>query len=371
MNRHRSTCSDHARSACKIFIHSFLLLSILFTSCDHRTPRQAIIRPVLSIVAAPHRGPMDGYSGIIEPRYHTDLSFRVLGRVVARDVNVGDTVKVGQRLAALDREIFEIAVRSQEAVLSNARAQQVNSQANLNRQLKLLEQNVTPQAEFDMAKQANEAAVSAVAQAQADLDKAREQLTYTELVADMDGVVTGIAAETGQTVNAGQTVISIASPELREAVVDLGEDVVSLLQPGAEFMVSLQISPDIESIGHIREIAPQADATTRTRRVRIMLSDPPEAFRLGATITAYSKTVLKTNIQLPASAILESNGSTFVWIIDEVNSRVNRVPVMVSNRNEQGVEIASGLQPGVRVVTAGIHCLTEGQPIRFNPKDLR
>ncbi len=352
------------------FVCLFTSLVVLLTGCERKDMRPAAVRPVLSVLAAPHSGPTDGYSGTIEPRYHTDLGFRALGRVVARDVNVGDSVKVGQRLAALDPEVLEIAVRSQEATLSNVLAQGVNSEANLKRQSILLAQNVTPQAEFDMAKKTNEAAVAAVAQAQADLDKAREQLSYSELLADMDGVVTSIAAETGQTVNAGQTIVSIASPDLREAVVDLGEDVVAALAIGAEFKVALQIGGTIETTGQVREIAPQADATTRTRRVRIALSDPPDSFRLGATITAFSKVALQTNIRLPQSAILESDGSTFVWVVDQANKKVNRVSVNVLTRNDQDVEIASGIEPGDRVVTAGVHSLTDGQPIRWNRGDM-
>jgi len=322
------------------------------------------------MVAAPHSGPTDGYSGTIEHRYHTDLGFRALGRIVARDVNVGDSVKIGQRLAALDPEVLEIAVRSQEATLSNVLAQRVNSEANLKRQTLLLAQNVTPQAEFDMAKKTSEAAVAAVAQAQADLDKAREQLGDSQLLADMDGFVTNIAAETGQTVNAGQTVVSIASPDLREAVVDLGEDVVAALAIGAEFQVVLQNGGTIETIGQVREIAPQADTTTRTRRVRIALSNPPDSFRLGATVTAFSKIALQTNIRLPSSAILESDCSSFVWVVAQANKKVHRFSVDVLTRSDQGVEIAKGIEPGDRVVTAGVHSLTDGQPIRWNLGDM-
>ncbi len=359
----------HSTFFTKMQIVCFGLLLVL-SGCGHKETSHTVVRPVLSVVASAQSGPTDGYSGLIEPRYRTDLGFRVLGKIVARDVNVGDSVKAGDRLAAIDPELLQFAVRSTEALLSNAQAQLVNSESNLKRQTTLLARKITPQAEFDAAQQANEAAASAVTQAHANLAKAREQLFYTELFADIDGVVMSIAAEAGQTVAAGQTVISIASPELREAVVDLGEEVVSSLADGAEFRVTLQISPNIEAIGRVREMAPQADATTRTRRVRIALTDPPDAFRLGATITAYSKIALQERIRLPHSAVLNKDGSTFVWIVDEVNKKVNRAPVSISNRDENGVEIADGIQVGVRVVTAGVNSLTEGQSIRLNPGDL-
>ncbi len=350
----------------------FIGVSLMSAGCHREAASEPppAVRPVLSMMATPQSGPVDGYSGTIEPRYQTDLGFRILGRIVARDVSVSDSVMVGQRLAALDPEVLETAVRSAEAVLSNEVAQRANSESNLKRQTMLLAQNATPQAEVDLATKANEVAVAAVVQAQSDLDKANEELSYAELKSDLDGVVTNIFAETGQTVTAGQKVVSIANPNLREAVVDIGEDVVSTIHPETEFRVTLQVSPDIETTGIVREVAPQADAKTRTRRVRIAITDPPEGFRLGATITAFPKSRLQPNIHVPRTAVLESDGATFVWLVDEANKRVNRVPVTIVDRHDQSVEVVAGIQAGDRVVTAGVHSLQDGQPIRCNPGDL-
>ncbi len=129
------------------------------------------IRPVLSVAAAPRGGVENGYSGIVEPRYQTNLSFRLLGQIVTRDVNVGDQVKVGQTLATIDPVVLQIAVDSAEATLANAMAQSENAKGSLQRQTQLLAKNATSQSEFDVAQKNAEAAISAVAQAQADLDK--------------------------------------------------------------------------------------------------------------------------------------------------------------------------------------------------------
>lgn len=345
-------------------------LCFLFMGC-HTEKKKAVakhepVRPVLTMVATPQSGPADSYTGTIEPRYRTDLGFRVLGRIVARDVNVGEFVKVGQRLEALDPEVLEIAVRSQKAALSNAIAQRANSESNFKRQSELMQRNIISQAAFEAAKQADEAAAAEVTRAQESLAKATEQLSYTSLTADMNGVVMGIYAETGQTVAAGQTVITIANPELREAVVDLGEEVVAALPIGAEFRITLQVIAKIETTGEVREIAPQADAATRTRRIRIALRDPDEAFRMGATITATPKVVLQDQIRVPASALLDETGETFVWVVDQENNKVHRTRVSVSSRDENGAQIEEGVQAGERLVTAGVHSLTEGQSIRWN-----
>lgn len=346
-------------------------LALLLAGCneDSATP-PAPPRPVLSVVVDPQSGRERGYAGVIEPRYHTDLGFRVLGRIIARDVNVGDLVKAGQQLAALDPQISDFTVRSLEASLSNARAQLANTDATLQRQTTLLAQKIASQADFDSAQQAQQAAAAAVTQAEANLAKAREQHGYNRLDADSDGVVTAVDAEVGQTVAAGQTVVSVARPDVREAVVDLGDDEIAALPPGAAFKVTLQIDPSVETAGRVREIAPQADATTRTRRVRIALDDPPAAFRLGTTVTATPKVVLASSIRLPATAILERDGGTFVWVVDEARKSVRRVPVRIGRRADGTVEIAGGLDAGARVVTAGVHSLTDGQAVRFGQGDM-
>ena len=101
----------------------------------------------------------------------------------------------------------------------------------------------------------------------ANLTKALEQLGYAELKADFDGVVTAVSADVGQVVTPAQTVVTIARPDLREAVVDIGPDFPVPLRIGLSFRVSLQLLPTVQVEGRIREIAPQADPLTRSYRV--------------------------------------------------------------------------------------------------------
>lgn len=358
----------------KLAVAVYVALAVVFVGATVGCKKTDVeldepVRPVLSIVARP-RGPGEtGYSGIIEPRYQADLSFRLLGRIVSRDVDVGDQVKVGQTLAKLDPVELEIAVRSATASVSNAIAQRDNAAKSLGRQTKLLATNASSQADFDVAKKNAEAATSALAQAQTDLDKANEELSYASLKADIDGVVTGIFAEVGQTVTAGQTVMSIANPNEREAVVDISEDMIRTIVVGAEYRIVLQISEKIECMGKVREIAPQVDAKTRTSRVRISLTNAPEGFRLGATIKAFSLSDAKTNVYLPETAILERDGQTFVWLVDTTKKQVNSVKVTIAQRDGNGVELESGVHSGDRVVIAGVNSLENGQSIRWRIGD--
>ncbi len=235
---------------------------------------------------------------------------------MTREVNVGDQVKAGQTLATIDPVVLQIAVDSAEAALANAMAQSENAKGSLERQTQLLAKNATSQSEFDIAQKNAEAAISAVAQAQADLDKAQEELSYASLKADIDGVVTAITSEVGQTVSAGQTVISIANPDLREAVVDIGEEVIGTIAVGTEYRLVLQISDKIECRGKVREIAPQVDTKTRTSRVRISLIDPPDGFRLEQPFApTHSQNVNQISTCRPRHCLSVMDKRLFGWWI--------------------------------------------------------
>jgi RND family efflux transporter MFP subunit len=202
-----------------------------------------------------------------------------------------------------------------------------------------------------------------VARAQANLTKALEQLGYAQLKSDFAGVVTAVGANVGQVVSPGQSVVTVARPDIREAVVDIGPDFPVSLTVGLPFIVSLQLLPGVEVEGQIREIAPQADPVTRTQRIRIALNDPPPSFRLGATVTAKLSSE-RSALHVPASAVLTKDAESFVWIVDLPASTVSLRRVDLS-QDATGIQVTSGLDAGTRIVTAGIHSLTQGQQVKI------
>jgi membrane fusion protein, multidrug efflux system len=236
--------------------------------------------------------------GTIESRYQTDLGFRLLGRLIARPVNVGDLVAEGQTIAAIDSTALELTVRSARADLSKAQALLANASATEERKRSLITSDATTKQAVDDAEQVRAGAEASVARAQANLTKTLEQLGYAQVKTDFAGVVTAVGAEVGQVVSPGQTVVTVARPDVREAVVDIGADFQVTLTIGLR---SLQLLPAVQVQGQIREIAPQADPVTRRQRIRIALSDPPPSFRLGATVTArlrdYQNTILVAGIR--------------------------------------------------------------------------
>lgn len=350
-----------------------ILLGLLaLTACeDEAVPPPEPIRPVYSLIAEPQPRRTIRLAGTVEPQFKTDLSFRVLGRMIARPVNVADLVKKGQVLAALDPTALELAVRSAVADVSNAQAQLANAFGVEDRQRQLLETNVTAKATYESAQQALAAAQSNVVRAQANLTKAREQLGYAQLTSDYDGVVTATSAEIGQVVQPGQTVVTVARPDVREAIIDVPDAQAGGLAIGTPFEVALQLNPAIKVAGQVREIAPQADAVTRTRRVKIALENPPEMFRIGTTVTVSATTDAAPTIRLPRTAVLDKDGKSYVWIVDPKTSAVAAREVRTAPDTPLLVTLVSGVAPGDRVVTAGVHSLSDGQTVKIDQGELR
>lgn len=339
------------------------LLALAGCSRSEEKPPE-IVRPVLSVVIEPKTVETFGFAGSVEPQYSADLAFRLLGRVVSRDVKVGDLVTKGTTIAALDPTALELAVQASKADLSNAQAQFANAAASEERQRALLASANTSQSVFDAAQQARQAAAAGVERANAALAKSQEQLGYARLFSDFDGVVTAVGAEVGQTVSPGQTIVTVARTDPREAVVDIPDQLTGDLTVGTPFEIILQSLPTIKTDAKLREVAPQSEGATRTRRVRLTLINPPSAFRLGSTITATRMTKVAPTIELPMSALLEKDGSQKVWIVDPQSSSVSTREIKVASKNGGSFTVAGGLEAGMRVVTAGVHSLTEGQKVK-------
>jgi len=341
-----------------------LACALALAGCQPEAKAPEPVRPVQSVLLeADHVADVVAI-GVIEPRYKTDLGFRVLGRLTTRPVYVGDLVKEGQTVGIIDSTALELAVRSAKGQLAKAEAQFATVRATEERQRTLITSDATTKQTLDNAEQARAGAEATVAHEQASLTKAIEQLGYSQIKADFAGVVTAVGAEVGQVVSPGQSVVTIARPDVREAVVDIGEDFPVPLQVGLPFTVSLQLLPAVRVEGRIREIAPQADPVTRLRRVRIALSNPSDNFRLGSTVTAKLDKHEGTMLRVPASALLAKDGANFVWIVDQPASTVSLQKVDVI-ADQTGARVTGGLAAGARVVTAGIHSLEPGQHVRI------
>ena len=160
-------------------------------------------------------------------------------------------------------------------------------------------------------------------------------------------------------------VVRLARQRGRDAVFDVPGQLLRSAPSASQITVRLTDDPSVTASGRVREIAPQADPVTRTFEVKVGLNDPPEAMRLGSTVTGSVKLETEPTISIPASALTEFNRAPAVWIVDPKNLTVSLRNVELLRHDPGTVVIAQGIETGDVVVTAGVQALHPGQKVRL------
>jgi RND family efflux transporter MFP subunit len=344
-----------------------LAVPILLSACRRaEEPPAPEIRPVRVLtVAKGAAGDTVTLTGTVQAQTEINQSFRIDGRLLERNVNVGDTVRPGQLIARLDSQNEETSLQSVRAQLAAARAQLSEAQNNYARMRDLVAENAVSRATYESAESLLKTAESQVESVQSSVTLAENRLSYTRLVSDVAGVVTAVAAEPGEVVGAGRPIVQLAREGARDAVFDVPPRIKGSVPPNAELTVTLTADPKVTTTGVVREVSPRADPVTGTFRVRFRLVNPPPAMRLGTTVTGRMRLATAPAIEVPPSAVFRADRQSAVWVVDPKTGLVATRTIEIRSSDPNRVEVASGLNPGDVVVTAGIQALRPGQKVRL------
>lgn len=352
------------------FLSVLLLPLMISAGCSNQHEQtQAVTRPVKVFrVGAPSSTGVQHFAGEVRARIETPLSFRVAGKLLERKVDVGDRVRKGQLLAILDSNDYRLAVQGLKAQLASAQADSTFLRDDLARYRELLAQQVISPPEFERHETAYTTARERTAALEAQLEQAHNQLTYTELHADRDGVVTTLDVEAGQVLVAGQAVVKLAQLDEKEIHFDVPEHRLSEIQRQQDVSVALWADDNRRFKARIREIASAADPASRTYRVKARLLEGLDAAQLGMTATVHIAANSASGIAIPLSAVYTPQNQPdhpSVWLVDEQAATVKSVPVKLGE-TLVGEQIAvEGLAAGQLLVSAGVHRLAEGQAVRL------
>jgi len=339
------------------------LLSACQPEADTAPPQ---VRPVRTVAVVKREvGETVSYTGRIQAENETRLSFRISGRMVERSVNVGDHVEPGQVVAKLEPQDELNALRTAQASVAAAQGQLNQAQSNFDRQQTLLARDIASRAQFEQAESALKTARAQLDTAEAQLKAAKDRVSYTELRVDSAGTVIATGAEAGEVVQAGQMVIRVARKDGRDAVFDVPAQLLRSAPSDPLISVSLSDDPAVTAIGRVREVSPQADPVTRTFEVKVGLTDPPAAMRLGATVVGRMKLDTAPVIEIPATALTEFDRRPAVWVVDPSSLTVSLRNVEVARNDPATIAISQGLDSGEIVVTAGTQALHPGQKTRL------
>jgi len=343
-----------------------LALSVLcLSACSKPETVQEPVRAVKVItVGASSLSAGSEFAGEVRARVETRLGFRVAGKITQRQAEMGQHVKAGALLAQMDAADYQLAAQAAQAQVAGARTQRDLAQAEYKRYEGLRAQNFISGVELERREASLKAAQSTLDQALAQAQNQGNQTAYTQLRADVSGVITSVDAEVGQVVAAGTPVFRLAQDGPRDAVFAVSENMVMRLQKGQVMTaVMSQGGPAVK--GRIREISGSADPVTRTFTVKLALEGSNE-LPLGASVNVQSGglTAVKADvIKIPTSALRQEGKGSAVWVLNEAQLTVSSQPVVVSTADENEAVISSGLTAGQRIVSAGVHVLNPGQKV--------
>jgi membrane fusion protein, multidrug efflux system len=354
---------------------SILLLTVcaaaLLTACAKEVVVSEPVRPVLTQkVTLSQSIDQDVYSGDVRARYETDLGFRISGKMVARKVELGASVKKGALLASLDPQDVRLgadAARSQVAV---AQTEFDFAKSELERNKDLLDKNFISIAVYDAKLNSFNSAQAKLATARSQAAVSANQSGYASLIADVDGTITAVNAEVGQVVAAGQPIFKLARQDEKEVVLNVPENRIDDVKKVEHVAVRMWAAPEKVYRGKVREVSPSADAATRTYTARISILDAADV-KLGMT----ANVMLQQNgaaivAVIPLTALYQKDNSPAVWVVDTEASQVQLRQIVTGAYREDGVVVLSGLKDGEHIVTAGVHKLVPGQTVRL-PGDVK
>ena len=348
---------------------TFLAAALLtLAACsDEKAETREILRPVKVIEIAQTRDTRTlNYSGSVRARVEMNLGFRINGKISQRLVDIGQRVKSGDFLARIDPADYELSVRSAQASLDAAERQVETTELARNRAEQLFSKDVSPKSQLEQAQLSYDQAVATRDSARSALDQARNQVSYTDLKSDQNGIVTAINADVGQVVSSGTPVVTVAVDGEKEVLVAVPELDIAQFRPGKTVRASFWSDAALTLQGRVREVAGSADPQSRTFAVRISLpNDPKVLLGMTANIEA-SADSMRQLVSIPLSALAKKDDQPIVWTVDRTVATVHSRAVKIADFVGDGVRVTEGLKPGDIVVSAGTQFMTEGLKVKLD-----
>ena len=304
-------------------------------------------------------------SGPVSPWEEMQLGVELSGvRVTSLNVDVGQSVKRGQLLLALDHRTLDSDLRQADASLYEAKAGLQLANINFNRGQQLAKSQLISVSALDELRAGVVQAQARLATAQAIRDGVQLKRDFASLRAPDDGIISKRLVQPGQVVMAGTELLRLIRRGRLEWRAELNETDLTRVQTGA--IVRLQASGGEKVEGIVRAVSPGLDASTRTGTLYVDLPNPGNlkagTFLEGRILTSASQALV-----VPSTSLIQRDGHSYVYIVT-ADSTVQRVRVS-SGASEQGfVEITQGLKAGDAIVDSGAGLLSDGDRVNVVTK---
>lgn len=359
-----------------IFVLAGLVMLVL-QGCNGEevTKKAVVVKPVKTVVVS---GGVEfverAFPGTVVAGEKAEIGFRVAGQLSEIIVKAGERVKRGQVIATLDTSDFQTKLRGIDSQLLGARASMQEAGLNFKRNSVLLKDDIVSKATYDSAQSVFENARAQVKQLEQQREQARLNLEYTVLRAPFDGVVAQTYVKNFENVQAQQRIARLDDVKSLDVEVEVPELVIAILQGNSAILkkpsVRFAAMPDKLYEGELKEFETTANEQTRTYTVTVSLPQPDGvSIYSGMTAEVIGYLPGNTNskdegIRVPVNAVaVDKENMPFVWIVQQDNT-VKRVSVELGSMQQDEYILKAGLEFGMQVVTAGVHYLKEGQPVR-------
>ena len=307
--------------------------------------------------------PSISLTGAIAARVSSNLSFRISGQVIERNVDVGQHVEAGEALASLDPAEAEADVAAANAAVASAEAVLKQNTATFERQKQLLDSGFTTRTTFDTAQQNMRTAQGSLDSAKAQAATSADARSYAVLKAEKAGMVTARAIEVGQVALAAQTAFTIAEDGPRDAVFNVFESVFFARPAGGGIHLSLVSDPAVTAQGRVREVSPTVNTRTGTVTVKVGIDQGADKMPLGAGVVGQARFAVRKVVELPWTAAASDAGALAVWVYDPASGAVAIKKVVAEAFDNETLILAEGLSGGEKIVTAGGKFLYPGEVV--------
>lgn len=353
------------------YILSILTSTLLLWSCGGDDKKQmADNRPAIAVktnqVLESNKGPLLSVSGKIQAINAADLSTRMMGYVNKVYVNVGDSVRSGQLLIAINNTDLQAKKAQVNAGITEATAAFNNAQKDYNRFKNLFSENSASQKEMDDMTANFEMAKARLEAANQMKNEVNAQFAYSNITAPFSGVVTSKSVEVGDMANPGQPLLSIEAPGKFKVIAMVPETEISQIKTGTPVQVNVKaIGKTIT--GNVTEVSSSAKHTGGQYLVEVAL-DQTDVDILSGMFTTVNFPIekSKTNemVMLPLHVLVNNGQLSGVYTISENNTAILRWLRLGKTYGDQ-VEVLSGLSPEETYIVSAEGKLFNGAKVRI------
>lgn len=308
------------------------------------------------------QGSTSGFTGTLEPRYQSQLGFRVAGKIASRHVEIGDHVQAGDVLFRLDPTDYDLQLRVAESDLASAKSTVAQAMAEEQRLRNLRTTGSVSQSEYDLSLASRDVAAARVESAEKKLQLAKNQRQYCDLTADADGLLVSISGEAGQVVNVGQSIAQVTKGTELEAVVNIPENRLRDIKTLSS-RIRFWSHPNLDIASELRELSPIADPVSRTYVAKFrLLSDSP-LLSIGMTATVHLSAYEAAGVCIPITSISRHGELASVWKIEK-SGEVTACPIDVMQYRDNTAIVRGPLRAGDQIVSAGVQRVDEHVRVR-------